>query len=78
MMRPGLPWSVIAESAYRAYSASTGNKNFLGQQMPAFSDLPQPIRVAWEAAARQVGCCLDVEMGGETPDETRWDGWLPS
>lgn len=74
---PGLPWSDIAASAYRAYAASTGNKNFRGEPMPAFADLPQPIRTAWEAAVRQTGYCLDVRMGGAAPDESVWAGWTP-
>jgi hypothetical protein len=72
-----MAWSGIAASAYRAYAASTGNKNFRGEQMPAFNDLPQPIQVAWEVAVRQVGNCLEVKMGGDPPDEQHWNGWLP-
>ncbi len=71
-------WSEIAESAYRAYAASTGNKNFRGDLMPAFEDLPQPIRTAWEAAVRQVVDCLRVTtFGTAMPDHSRWAGWVP-
>ncbi len=49
----GMSWRDIAVSAYRAYAASTGNKNFRGEPMPAFDDLTQAIKTAWEAAVRQ-------------------------
>jgi hypothetical protein len=71
---PGMAWGDIAASAYRAYAASTGNKNFRGDPMPTFDDLPQPIKVAWEAAVRQAGSCIDA---GRPLDESRWAGWLP-
>lgn len=72
----GMPWGEIAASAYRAYAASTGNKNYQGLPMPAFNDLPRAIQVAWEAAIRQASICL------ETPAiaadyEQKWNGWLP-
>lgn len=72
----GMAWRDIAASAYRAYAASTGNKNFRGEQMPGFADLPRPIQVAWQAAVRQVGECFN------SPDyalanEQSWAGWQP-
>lgn len=73
----GMAWSDIAVSAYRAYSASTGNKNFRGEPMPAFDDLPQSIRVAWEAAVRQAGECQSRTAKQGPPDEGRWAGWVP-
>ncbi len=78
---PGMPWSDIAASAYRAYAASTGNKNFRGDPMPAFADLPRHIQVAWEASVRQVGLCLDDGhrwLGAGPPGgEESWAGWTP-
>jgi hypothetical protein len=70
----GPPWSDVAASAYRAYAASTGNKNFRGEPMPAFDDLPVSIRSAWQAAVRQAG---DVLQGGSygLDTEQRWAGW---
>ncbi len=70
----GAPWRDIAASAYRAYSASTGNKNFRGEPMPEFNDLPQPIRTAWEAAVRQA---VQVSNGGSygLDIEQSWAGW---
>jgi hypothetical protein len=75
---PGMSWKEIAASAYRAYAASTGNKNFRGEPMPEFDQLPTPIRTAWEAAVRQAGSCLDIRMVRNEPlDESRWAGWTP-
>jgi hypothetical protein len=77
--QPGMAWRDIAASAYRAYSASTGNKNFRGDPMPTFDDLPQPIKTAWEAAVRQADHCsrLGPEPAPDVLAETRWNGWLP-
>jgi hypothetical protein len=70
----GMSYRDIAASAYRAYAASTGNKNYQGNPMPAFDDLPQPIQTAWEAAIRQAeNCFLNKHPG----DEQTWQGWVP-
>lgn len=48
-----MDWLAIAGSAYRAYAKSTGNKNFRGDPMPEFDDLPCPIKdAAWVAAVQ--------------------------
>lgn len=73
---PGMPWRHIAASAYRAYAASTENKNFRGDPMPAFDDLPQPIRTAWEAAARQVHLCTWWPTIAAEAEQS-WLGWTP-
>lgn len=73
----GMAWSEIAASAYRAYAASTGNKNFRGDPMPEFDALPAAIKVAWEAAVRQAASCRHYGAGQAVPDEGRWKGWLP-
>jgi len=73
----GMPWQEIAASAYRAYAASTGNKNFRGDPMPAFDDLPESIQTAWEAAVRQAGHCLGLRLGQSLGDEGHWKGWKP-
>lgn len=44
----------LASRAYYAYAAVTDHKNYLGNPMPDFSDLPEKIRDAWRAAVRQV------------------------
>jgi hypothetical protein len=69
----GMAWTDIAASAYRAYAVSTGNKNYQGNPMPTWDELPQAIRTAWESAARQVGDCINGYQG----DESRWLGWVP-
>ena len=44
----------VAQIAYEAYGKSTGGKNFMGDPMPAWDDLPSAIRQAWDAAAQAV------------------------
>ncbi len=77
--KAGMAWQDIAASAYRAYAASTGNKNFRGEPMPAFDDLPQPIKTAWEAAVRQadVASVYMEDPAGLKASEQRWSGWTP-
>lgn len=41
----------LAKEAYAAYGKSTGNKNFQGQPMPKWENLPRPIQNAWVSAA---------------------------
>ena len=72
----GPAWTEIAASAYRAYAASTGNKNFRGEPMPAFQDLPEPIRTAWQAAVRQVGDIFECSRTA-FENEQAWAGWVP-
>lgn len=47
-------WKNVAELGYKAYSASTNNKNFRGEEMPKFEDLPPAIVEAWIAAAKEI------------------------
>lgn len=44
----------IAREAYEAYGHSTGGKNFQGDPMPEWGDLPDAIRAAWRAAVERV------------------------
>jgi hypothetical protein len=44
----------LAKIAYEAYGKSTGGKNYQGLPMPAWEDLPEAIRHAWDAAAQAV------------------------
>lgn len=53
----------LAERAYKAYADSTENKNFKGDPMPEWADLPQPIRNAWGAAAESVRHDVLVQLG---------------
>lgn len=43
-----------ARIAYTAYGRVTDFKNFRGEPMPAFDDLPLKIREAWEKAANTI------------------------
>ena len=72
----GMSWCDIAASAYRAYAASTGHKNYQGLPMPHWHDLPPTIQTAWEAAVRQVRRCLNnPELAVQFEED--WNGWLP-
>ena len=42
----------LAEIGYKAYAESTGGKNFLGNKMPAWAELPDPQKDAWIDAIR--------------------------
>lgn len=44
----------LARMAYAAYGESTGGKNFRGEPMPAWEDLPAAITTAWVAAVAAV------------------------
>lgn len=41
----------LARAAYQRYGAVTDFKNFRGEPMPAYNDLPETIKQAWVAAA---------------------------
>ena len=45
-------WRIIAEEAYKGYANVTDNKNFRGEQMPKFDELPEKIQEAWKAAVK--------------------------
>ena len=40
--------------AYEAYGDVTDHKNYMGNPMPAWDDLPDQIKAAWRAAAQAV------------------------
>ena len=44
----------LAELAYKAYGKVTDNKNFRGEEMPAFENLPDLIKKAWIEASLTV------------------------
>jgi len=44
----------LARQAYEAYGATTDHKNFLGQPMPTWEQLPPKIQQAWVAASLRV------------------------
>jgi len=41
----------VARAMYAAYGETTGNKNYLGNPMPAWAGLGEVIQRAWLAAA---------------------------
>lgn len=45
---------MIAKQAYAAYGKVTDFKNFRGEPMPEWEDLPQKIQEAWRAAVSRV------------------------
>jgi len=47
-------WNYLAEQGYLAYGKVTDNKNFRGEPMPLFSELPEKIRTAWAEAAKEI------------------------
>lgn len=49
-----MPIEKLAKEAYEAYGKSTGNKNYLGLEMPKWEALTPAIREAWCAAARAI------------------------
>lgn len=44
---------IIAREAYHAYGATTDHKNFQGNPMPAWADLPEKIQLAWMNAVKR-------------------------
>lgn len=44
----------LAQTAYEAYGATTGHKNYAGLPMPKWSDLPPAIQAAWLAATKAI------------------------
>ncbi|MEU8950909.1 hypothetical protein [Streptomyces sp. NPDC048489] len=44
----------LAQDAYEAYAASTGNKNVRGEELPPFAELGAPVQNAWKLAAEAV------------------------
>lgn len=51
---PVLTLDDLAQRAYDAYGAETDHKNFRGEPMPAWDDLPCKIQDAWRSAALEV------------------------
>lgn len=47
-------WVNIAAFGYEAYAESSGNKNYQGNPMPKWDDLPKEIKQHWAAAARAI------------------------
>lgn len=49
---PTITWEKVGEIAYEAYGESAHWKNFLGDAMPKWGDLPQEIKNHWAAASQ--------------------------
>jgi hypothetical protein len=56
------PSKTIAQEAYEAYSESTGNKNFQGNEMPTWAELPEKIKTAWAVAAQAVASIAQNDL----------------
>ncbi len=52
---------VSAEELYQAYGESTGFKNFRGDPMPLWGDLPEMQRAAWDAVADAAAPTVDLD-----------------
>ena len=75
---PSVTLGEYAASAYRAYAASTGNRNFRGEPMPEFPDLPEPIRRAWLVAVLHTLVVSKLPNPGDLiAKEQAWAGWVP-
>lgn len=53
----------LGEIAYDAYGKTTDYKNFMGNPMPTWGDLPPKIKEAWENAALKVAEITKAEKG---------------
>lgn len=73
----GIPYTDIAASAFRAYKAFTSDLNFKGNRIPAWEDLPQKIRDAWEVAIRQAEAVMTNPDSAYVKNENRWANWQP-
>ena len=51
----------LAKIAYAAYAKSTNNKNFKGEEMPTFDELPIKIQDAWWEATNAVKIHVDTK-----------------
>ena len=52
----------IAKVAYGAYGAATDRKNFHGEPMPSWDELPTAIRTAWMLAAEAVRHRVEISL----------------
>lgn len=66
--------SQLAANAYLAYGNFTGNKNFRGEPMPLWEDLPEAIQGAWMAAAKEIAVLVFSEDYGQTPEGSEVNG----
>lgn len=85
----GRAWRDIAEDAYAAFLASLNcplptqdielaAKRAIARELYGkinWSDLPDTMRIAWEAAVRHAANCSS--RSEEIPHESMWAGWTP-
>jgi hypothetical protein len=57
-----IKWRNVACAAYEAYAEQTGNKNFRGEEMPTFDELPEAIQLAWVAAVERAWTVLSAAV----------------
>jgi len=65
----------LAEQMYLAYGATTDFKNYQGLPMPEWTDLPEGIVTAWEAAAKR---SIEVETVYLQADEIEEGDVIPN
>jgi len=68
------------EAAYLAYGDYTDWKNFRGEPMPAWADLPPRIMNAWRVAATAVAAILEgtvIAVGANEPGADEHDSEQP-
>ncbi|MGW4602727.1 hypothetical protein ACWENS_05555 [Streptomyces sp. NPDC004532] len=54
MLRPRANSIALGKAAYKAYAASTDNKNVRGEALPAWEQLGPAVQSAWQLAAEAV------------------------
>lgn len=59
----------LAQIGYAAYAKSSGGKNFLGNPMPTWEDLPAAIKQHWFAAANEIAGEYELRGGIRHPLE---------
>ena len=71
MTAPKFDLEQLALNAYMAYGKTTDYKNFKGEPMPKYFDLPNRIQEAWKAAAESVDeDVLDKVLNQNESDRT--------
>lgn len=58
----------LARLAYAAYGKTTDFKNFQGNPMPEFDNLPEKIKEAWSAACTSVAADVVEEIAEKVND----------
>lgn len=63
----------LAQEGYHAYGSVTDWKNYQGDPMPLWTQLPEKIQLAWCAFATRVAVSLDAKDGYQAyGDSTGW------